>query len=225
LKLRRHALIIRLQNSIARPLNFSMNIRSHLFLLALFATALASRAADVTNLWFAGMLHPPRVSLALPASFIVTSASPRGKSSQPDFNMYEGNIWAPERTARQFEHSAEHKFSNAKDPMFFVHLSSDVAQIPGKDSFTNEKELETTFTGLGMQKVKSKKLKWGDYPVLSLTGERPNGSPVYVAWIGINSPDGWTILVDYRVPKGKNHPTRDERKIWDTFLSETKMMK
>jgi hypothetical protein len=54
------------------------------------------------------------------------------------------------------------------------------------------------------------------------TRERPDGSPVFVAWIGINSPDGWTILVDYRVPRGEGNPTKEEKKIWEKFLSGTK---
>jgi hypothetical protein len=50
-----------------------------------------------------------------------------------------------------------------------------------------EKGIVRKFSAAGLKKVKSAKTKWGDYPVLSLTGERPDGSPVFVAWIGINS--------------------------------------
>lgn len=198
-----------------------MNIRPLLLLCALFASALASRADDaVTNQWFGGMLNPPGVVPVLPTNFVVVSASPESRSTKR-FNMNDGNIWAPVRTARQFEYGAETKFSKAQEPMFLVHLSSQVAQYPGKGKFTIEKDLAKNVGSLGLKNAKTKKSKWGKYPVLSLTGERPNGTPVFIAWIGINSPDGWTILVDYRVPIGPGHPTVEEQQIWDDFLNLT----
>jgi hypothetical protein len=136
--------------------------------------------------------------------------------------MDDGVIWAPEKTARQFEFGADRKFSNATEPLFYARLSAEVGQQPGTDIFSNERDIVKNYSAAGLKKVKSSKIKWGNYPVLTLTGERPDGSPVFVAWIGINSPDGWTILVDYRVPKGKGHPTNEETKIWETFLKETK---
>ena len=185
---------------------------------------LSSKAGEQKPGCFEGMLHPPNVTVALPTNFVVVSASPAAKATK-QFDMYEGNIWAPEKTARQFEFGAEHKFTNATEPMFFVHLSDSVAQNPGKDTFTIEKDLVKNFASAGVRNVQSKKTKWGDYPVLSLTGERPNGSAVFIAWIGINSPDGWTIFVDYRVPTGKSHPSAEEKKIWEAFLRNTKPAK
>jgi hypothetical protein len=201
-----------------------MKFRLHIPLFALLTTAVLAHAADSTNAWFAGMLTPPRVIPALPTNFIVVSVSPDAKTSK-EFDMYEGNVWAPERTARQFEFRAEKKFSNTQDPMFYVRLSSEVGQHPDSDTFTNEKNIESNSANAGLKKVKSAKTKWGDYPVLSLTGERPDGSPVFVAWLGINSRDGWTVLIDYRVPKGKGHPTKEERRIWERFLNDTKPAK
>src|SRR5262249_7111544 len=115
-----------------------MKLQSFTSLLVLLATTLMAQASDTTNNWFAGMLTPVRVIPALPTNFIVVSASPDAKTSK-EFDMNEGNVWAPERTARQFEFNAEKKFSNTKDPMFYVHLSSEVGQEPGRDTFTNEK--------------------------------------------------------------------------------------
>ncbi len=207
-----------------RPLNHTMNIRFTFWLLTLAAFSGVSHAADATNGWFAGMLHPPKVTPALPTNFIAVSASPSTKETK-EFDMTDGVIWSPERTARQFEFGADRKFSNAKDPVFYVVLSDQVGQQPGGDTFTNEKDIVANYFAAGLKEVKSGKAKWGSYPVLSLTGERPDGSPVFVAWIGINSPDGWTVLVDYRVPHGEGHPTKEERKIWERFLSETKPQK
>lgn len=199
----------------------AMSLRFAFYLFALAVTSGITQAADATNGWFAGMFDPPKVTPALPTNFVVVSASPATKESK-EFNMYDGVVWSVERTARQFEFGADRKFSNAKDPMFYVVLSAEVGQIPGSNTFTNEKDLVANFTALGLKKVKSDKTKWGAYPVLSLTGERPDGSPVFVAWVGINSPDAWTILIDYRVPRGEGHPTKEEKKIWEKFLSDTK---
>ena len=201
-----------------------MNIRSTFCLITLTVLSAGAHAADATNGWFAGMLHPPRVTPALPTNFIVVSAS-LGTKETKEFDMTDGVIWSLERTARQFEFGADRKFSNAKDPVFYVVLSDQVGQQPGGDTFTNEKNIVANYSTAGLKKVKSAKTKWGAYPVLSLTGERPDGSPVFVAWIGINSPDGWTVLVDYRVPRGEGHPTKEERKIWESFLSDTKPQK
>ena len=192
-----------------------------LSLLGIVMFTAASKAGGQTNSWFPGMLHPPAVTVALPTNFVIVSASPATKETK-QFDMYDGVIWSTPRTAHQFEFGADHKFSNAQEPIFWVHLSDNVGQKPGTDAFTNEKDLVVTLSGLGLKKVKSAKTKWGAYPVLSMTGERPDGSPAFAAWIGINSPDGWTILVDYRVPKGAGHPTKEETRIWETFLNNTK---
>lgn len=198
-----------------------MNIRFITWLLALATFSGMAHATEATNGWFAGMLTPPKITPALPTNFVVVSASPSTKETK-QFNMYEGVIWSVERTAQQYEFGADRKFSNAKDPLFYAVLSEQVAQLPGTGTFNNEKDIVANYSAAGLRKVKSAKTKWGNYPVLSLTGERPDGSPVFVAWIGINSPDGWTILVDYRVPRGKGHPTNEEKRIWERFLSDTK---
>ena len=203
----------------------SRSVRTATFLLLLAAICGGLHADEPAPGWFEGMFHPPKVVVALPKNFIVTSASKDAKKSK-EFNMYDGNIWAPQKTARQFEFLAETSFLKAKEPMFWVHLSEEVAQNPGTDDFTNEPNIVANWTSaFGFKKVKSAKTKWATYPVLSLTGERPDGSPFFVAWIGINSPDGWAIIVDYRVPKGEGHPTKEEREIWETFLKETKPQK
>jgi len=201
-----------------------MNIRLSLYLLVLLAFAPLAQAAGQTNAWFSGMRNPPKVTLALPTNYIVVSASAETKTTK-QFNMEDGVVWAPERTARRFEFGADRKFKNLKDPMFFAALSAEVAQQPGGDTFTNEKNIVANYSGAGLKNVKSTKTKWGSYPVLTLTGDRPDGSPIFVAWVGINSPEGWTILVDYRLPSGKGHPSDEEKKIWDNFLNQTKAEK
>lgn len=197
-----------------------MNQLLRIALFALGALSLA-RANQTTQPWFAGMTTPPKVNIALPADFIVVSASPDARTTKA-FDMYNGNIWAPPVTAKQFEYGASTKLNETQTPLFFVHLSEEVGQQPGTDTFNNERNLDSNYRAAGLKNVKSAKTKWGPYPVLSLTGDRPDGVPFFIAWIGINSPEGWAIVIDYRVPRGKGHPTDEERQIWNRLLSETR---
>lgn len=143
-------------------------------------------------------------------------------SQEKEFNMYDGVVWGPARTAKKVEFAATTiKQDQIEDAIFYVHLSSEVGQIPGTDTFTNEKDIVEAWTSLGMKHVKITKTKWGDYPVLAATGERPDGSTFYVAWVGINV-ESWALIIDYRYPKKKGHPSDDEKKIWETFLTKTK---
>jgi hypothetical protein len=59
-----------------------------------------------------------------------------------------------------------------------------------------------------------------------MTFENPlDGAPMFVAWVGANTPEEWTVLINYRVPHGKGHPTEEEVKTWERFLTETKAHK
>ena len=166
-------------------------------------------------------MHPLTITPALPANYIVVSIWPETKRTR-EFNMEEGVIWAPERTARHFEFGADKTLANAKDPMFYVRLSETVSQMPGTDKFKGEERMVAALTSSGVKNVKSSKTKWGHYPVLALTGQAKSGVAMFTAFLGINSPDGWVIAINYRVPTAKGHPTDEEKKIWERFLNETK---
>ena len=197
-----------------------MNIRFQIALVVLVAVAPFSYA-DTTSSWFPGALYA-KITPALPTNFIVVSASPEAKGTKA-MDILEGVLWASERTARQFEFGGNGKLNGAKEPLFHVAITPLVMQKPGTDQFTNEKDLEAKSAAAGLKKAKVTKTKWGDYPVLSMTFENPlDGATMFVAWVGVNSPDGWTVLINYRVPQGKGHPTKEELEIWKRFLSETK---
>ncbi len=166
------------------------------------------------------MLNPPPLVPALPSNFILASASEH--TDPGEYDMYDGVLWAPERTARQYEFQAETNLKRAKDPLFWVRLSSSVGHKPGTDQFSHEESMDAAFAKVGVKNYKKAKHKWGPYPVLSVSGERPNGSTFFSAWIGTHLPGGWAILVDYRTPQGRGHPTAEERRIWEDFLKKTK---
>lgn len=174
--------------------------------------------ANTTNSWFPGALNP-RITPALPTNYIIVSANPEAKGTK-EMDILDGVIWAPERTARQFEFGGDGKLNGAKDPLFHVAITPLVMQKPGTDQFTNEKDLAAKSSATGLKKVKTAKTEWGEYPVLSMTFENPlDGATMFVAWVGLNSPDGWTVLVNHRIPQAKGHPTNEELKIWERFLN------
>jgi hypothetical protein len=197
-----------------------MNIRFHICSTLLFALTAFSQAAE-TNSWFPGALDL-KIAPALPTNFVVVSANPAAKGTK-EMDILDGVIWATESTARQFEFGGNGKLNEAKEPLFHVAVTPLVRQVAGTKQFTNEKDLEAKSKASGLKKVKVAKTKWGSYPVLSMTYENHlDGATMFVAWVGANTPEEWTVLINYRVPQGKGHPTKEELKIWERFLSETK---
>jgi hypothetical protein len=85
-----------------------------------------------------------------------------------------------------------------------------------------DENIIANLTASGVKDVKLQKNKWGNYPVLALTGMAKGNSPMFTAFLGINSPDTWVIAITYKVPSGKGHPTDEEKKVWERFLNETK---
>jgi hypothetical protein len=102
-------------------------------------------------------------------------------------------------------------------------VSDDVFQQQGTDKFNIDEVFKHTKSP-ELKKVKMRKTKWGAYPVISMTGEISEG-PVFIAWLGVNSPNETVVQIEFRVPKGKGHPTDEEMKIWERFLSESKPLK
>lgn len=200
-----------------------MKLRLQLCSTILLASTALSQAADSSR-WFPGALDL-NISPALPTNYVVVSANPAAKDTG-EMDILDGVIWAPERTARQFDFGGNGRLNEAKDPLFHVVVTPLVRQLAGTTQFSNEKDLEANSKASGLKKVKTAKTKWGDYPVLSMTFENPlDGATMFVAWVGANTPEEWTVLINYRVPQGKKHPTKEEIRIWETFLRDTKAQK
>ncbi len=166
--------------------------------------------------WFPGLATPPAINPKLPDAFTIVTLDSNGQ-----WNMKQGVLWALPATAKPFEQGQSTAFSETAAPLFLVRISSDIAQLPGTKTFSHEKSVENLFTRTGTKDLKVQKFTWGSHPVLAVTGKRPNGAPIHLAWIGLNSPDGWTLLVDYKTPKGEGHPTSEETKIWEDFLTQS----
>lgn len=158
-----------------------------------------------------GMLSPPLLTFALPADFVAT---PFGAEA----DMYRGVLWGTKESAAKVKKAAS--FAAADSAFFMIRLSSDVGQEED-GTFSHEKGLEKTLESMGMKEVKTRKLKWGDYPVLTMTALRPDGTRALSAWVGINR-GSWVLFCDFQTGRGPGHPTDKEMAIWNDFLEKTK---
>jgi hypothetical protein len=199
-----------------------MNIRIYTWLVLLIPSASPSHAQ--TNSWFPGALNL-KIAPALPTNYMIVSANPAAKGTK-EMDILDGVIWSTARTAQQFDFGGNGNLNEATEPLFHVAVTPLVMQKAGTEQFNNEKDLEAKSKTAGLKNVKVNKTKWGNYPVLSMTFENPlDGAQMFVAWVGANLPEEWTVLINYRVPQGKGPPTKEELKIWEIFLSETKTQK
>ena len=174
------------------------------------------------NYWFPNTLNPPSVALYLPSDFSIYSGSAQHSEGNPEFNMYDGVFWADPTTGKEYEHLKKKDLTQLKSPLFWVKLSSSVGQHPGTSNFTNENAIEQTSAMFKLENVKVEKRFWGEYPLLIWTATKPDGSLIHSAWVGLNSPAGWTILIDYRIPiNGSKEDNKKYTKIWEDFITKT----
>ena len=157
-----------------------------------------------------GMLSPPLLTFTLPADFVAT---PFGAEA----DMYRGVLWGTKETAAKVKKAGS--YAAADSAFFLIRLSSDVGQEDG--SFSHEKDLEKKLESMGMKDVRTNKRKWGDYPVLTMTALRPDGTRAFTAWVGINR-GSWVLFCDFQTGRGPGHPTEQEKAIWNDFLEKTK---
>ena len=158
-----------------------------------------------------GMLSPPLLTFTLPSDFVAT---PFGAEA----DMYRGVLWGTKETAAKVKKAAS--FAAANSAFFMIRLSSDVG-LEEDGTFSHEKGLEKTLESMGMKEVKTRKLKWGDYPVLTMTAIRPDGTRAFTAWMGINR-GSWVLFYDFQTGRGPGHPTEKELAIWNDFLEKPK---
>jgi hypothetical protein len=198
-----------------------MKIRFASCLVALATISVVSHAADAANSWLPGF---PELKIvpALPANFIVVSADPSDKGKKEIGGILGGVIWAPAGTAHQYEFSGGKNLNKTKAPLFHIAITPLARQQPGRCNFSIEEILNKSDPSIKNAKIT--KRKWGKYPVMSMSFEQPDGSTIFTAWVGLNL-NGWTVLIKYCIPQGKGHPTDEEKKIWERFLSETKAQK
>lgn len=155
------------------------------------------------------LLTPLAVTPALPADFIAL-----GANGQPD--LCEWVYWGPKEILEAY-------FKDEKtlsQPIIRVILSANVIQT-GPNHFTGQgEEFKAKVSSLGAKNFSEKHLKWGTYPIYATKIDFPE-KQTHSAWIGLNSPEGWTLFAELVYPE-KNQPAEQSLAFWNHFLNNTK---
>ncbi len=150
----------------------------------------------------------PAVELALPKNFIGS----KSRNTEDD-RVYWGSMNA--LTSFFLSHTVK-----KNQPIISVKISTNTKQKELSEE--NIKYfIDMILPKINLKHVKVQFLKWGSYPVVAMENKHQNETIMY-AWVGLNAPDGETLLINYLFPNGKKHPTKEERALWNKFLTETK---
>jgi len=177
-----------------------------------------------TYYWFPGMHTPPPLAPALPQNFEVFP------NTQPDnnpkanitFDMYSGVLWTDKKTGSEYAFQKKKSYDKITQPIFIVRLSAEVGQLPGTNNFTIEKDIAMIKNYNVGEKLFTEKKMIGGFPALIVTGKRADGTIGRSLWLGCNSPDGWTIYIDYRTPvKASEEEQKQYAAIWNDFINKT----
>lgn len=154
------------------------------------------------------LLIPLAIEPGIPEDFV--ALSPKGA-----LDLYDWTYWGPEDVLKAyFENPA-----SLKSPIIRVKLSSNTAQT-GPHSFNggNDEWL------LKMKKedpaFASIETKWGAYPILAVR-TKIEDKLIFMAWVGLNDPSGWTLMLNLVYPEKKGHPTKKDRQLWESLLMKT----
>jgi len=157
---------------------------------------------------------PLTVDLAIPDNFVVKNKI--NSDSKP--NLYDGVIWGSEDAVQAaLEIKDEQIFDKLKDIVFSVRISSNVAQI-SENSFTGEDTIESDLMSIGAKDIKIRKLSWGQFPVLAVSGTC-DGRPARFAWVGLNYASNALVIIEYFPSNPKTH--EKGIKTWDNLMNHT----
>jgi hypothetical protein len=147
------------------------------------------------------------LKFAVPSEFVVRDADDELKGLEG-----AGILWGSPETVQRARDTK--KLSDLPGPLFLIRISDSVAQ-EGRNKFSVESDLKTA---LPLEGLSTKKISWAQYPVLHFTGIRKNGTVASGAWLGLNSPDGWTVFFDFRGRSKDKKLLPEDQKLWDAIL-------
>lgn len=171
-------------------------------------------ARPATNV-ITGLAQRFPVSIALPKNFVVMPLH----DDVPDLDG--GLLWGERDVLQMFKRDPKLDARKLAGPIFVVTISNGVMQS-GRVKFTVEDDLKEQLEAGGVTDVVVTKSKWGEFPVLHFRGVRPDGRVALGAWVGLNSPDGFTMFFDFRSRSAGGKVPESDEKIWKTFLTNTK---
>jgi hypothetical protein len=176
--------------------------------------AVETVARPATNV-ITGLVQRFPVSVALPKNFVVMPIH----DDVPDLDG--GLLWGEQSVLEKFKGDPKLDARKLTGPVFVVTISDGVIQT-GRDTFNVEGSIKQQLNGVGVKDVAIKKTKWGEFPVLHFRGVRSDGRVSHGAWVGFNSPDGFTMFFDFRSPSSDGKMPEEDEKVWETFLTKTK---
>lgn len=103
-------------------------------------------------------------------------------------------------------------------PVIAVRYSASVHQ-KGPQEFTGDAKTARDLKVLGGRQLKMRKSMWGEYPVLIVSGISHGGNFYYLAYIGLNQPDGKCLMLTFLSSSENNRASEGELAIWDRLLN------
>lgn len=180
------------------------------FLVCLAFPLLGDKAIPGQDYRILKLLPDPYYTLAIepaiPEHFV--AASPSG-----ELDLNEWIYWGPKDVLEKYFENP----NSLDQPLIRIKMTVNRAQT-GPDNFTGTDDDIKEF------KVKlhsSENLKWGNYPVHAIKGTMFH-KVICVAWIGLNYPQGETLLCNLVYPPQQSQPKKKDYQLWNTFIRKSK---
>jgi hypothetical protein len=133
-----------------------------------------------------------------------------------------GFLWGPKEVLDSIDFSKpETAYKDIKESILICCISWCVSQN-GPDSFLGIDRQEASFEKLHGSDLLKKTYQWGQYPVFSMNG-KIGENEVFSAWIGLQYCTH-ALFVHLGYPHVEGRPNKEDRALWQTFLSETKAL-
>lgn len=154
------------------------------------------------------VLH--EMHFAIPDDFIGELHSEKG-------DLHEGIYWGQKGVIKNFKDEKAVECCIIK-----ARMSTSVKQKGKTNEFEMDPQMAHEWRKLGGRELRIRKLNWGPFPVLCAECVSLGGTHYYMAWVGLNEPDGKTLMFTLLAPDRKNIPTSLELAIWYHFLHNSK---
>lgn len=145
----------------------------------------------------------------LPKEFILAS---RAKTP----SILEGVYWGSPLALKAYFA----RESPLPGPIIVVRYSTSVHQ-KGAQEFTGDAKAARDLKILGGRQLKMRKSWWGEYPILIVNGISQGGDFYYLAYIGLNQPDGKCLMLTFLPSSENNRASEGEFALWDRLLSSS----
>ena len=107
--------------------------------------------------------------------------------------------------------------------LIHAQISKEVLQI-GLDRFSNDSNMKSHLTALGLTEIKLVRGKWGIFPFRELRAKDPKGRIHYRLFVGLNTEDGQTLDFYFIYPSYLMEPTQNQKKVWKDFVLKTRFL-